>query len=103
MEVKERNPGGDATGLVQSMQANGPDSLLRAENVGAVVRTFLGEVFNSLERVGAGQISRDLGVATVQPQENAEAAMTSARESMEANAAENQAHEAQPAAETASV
>lgn len=60
----ERNPGGDATGLLQSMGDDG--SLRRAENLGALVRKFIAGVLDAVSRASDGQITRELGVATVQ-------------------------------------
>jgi diguanylate cyclase len=49
------------------------------------------------------RLDLDMGVATVQPQEDAAAAMASARQSMEASTAEAAAHEAHLAAEPVAV
>lgn len=64
--ANERNPGGDATGLLQSLKATGETSLLRPENLGAVVRKFIAGVLDAVERASREQISRELGIATVQ-------------------------------------
>lgn len=60
----ERNPGADATGLLQSM--GDESSLHRAENLGALVRRFIAGVLDAVARASDGQITRELGVATVQ-------------------------------------
>lgn len=60
----ERNPGADATGLLQSM--GDESSLRRAENLGALVRRFIAGVLDAVARASDGQITRELGVATVQ-------------------------------------
>ena len=60
----ERNPGSDATGLLQSM--GDESSLRRAENLGALVRRFIAGVLDAVARASDGQITRELGVATVQ-------------------------------------
>lgn len=63
-KMDERNPGGDATGLLQSM--GDEHSLNRAENLGALIRKFIAQTLDAVHRSSAGQISRELGVATVQ-------------------------------------
>lgn len=62
--ANERNPGGDATGLLQSM--GDEKSLRRPENLGALVRRFVAGVLDAVSRASEGQITRELGVATVQ-------------------------------------
>lgn len=64
MMAIERNPGADATGLLQSM--GDESSLHRAENLGALVRRFIAGVLDAVARASDGQITRELGVATVQ-------------------------------------
>lgn len=64
MAIKEHNPGADATGLLQSM--GDESSLRRAENLGALIRKFIAQTLDAVHRASAGQISRELGVATVQ-------------------------------------
>lgn len=63
-KMDKRNPGGDATGLLQSMDDE--RSLNRAENLGAVVRKFVAIVLNAVSDASDGKISRELGIATVQ-------------------------------------
>lgn len=62
--MDERNPGGDATGLLKSMDDE--LSLNRAENLGALIRKFIAQTLDVVHRSSAGQISRELGVGTVQ-------------------------------------
>lgn len=64
MAVKEHNPGANATGLLQSM--GDEKSLHRAQNLGALVRKFIAGVLDAVSRASDGQITRELGVATVQ-------------------------------------
>lgn len=62
--MDERNPGGDATGLLKSMDDE--LSLNRAENLGALIRKFIAQTLEAVHHTSAGRISRELGVATVQ-------------------------------------
>ena len=64
--ASDHNPGADATGLIQSMRANTPDSLLRAENIGALIRKFIAGGLNALGNYAEGRISRGLSIATAQ-------------------------------------
>ena len=63
-KMDKRNPGGDATGLLQPMDDE--RSLHRAENLGALIRKFIAQTLDAVHRSSAGQISRELDVATVQ-------------------------------------
>ena len=62
--TNERNPGGDASGLMMSL--GDETSLTRPENIGALIRRFISGVLDAVSRASDGQISRELGVATVQ-------------------------------------
>lgn len=63
-KMDKRNPGGDATGLLQSM--GDERSLHHAENLGGLIRKFIAQTLDAVHRASTGQISRELGVATVQ-------------------------------------
>lgn len=57
-----RNPGGDATGLIQSLRQNksaGP-SLVDALVVESLVRGFLGRVFGRISAFAEGKVTRGL-------------------------------------------
>ena len=62
----ERNPGGDATGLLQSLRAQDGNSLLASANLGKMIRRFIAGALDAVARSTSGQMSRELGVATVQ-------------------------------------
>lgn len=64
--ANERNPGGDPTGLLQSLNATDETSLLRAENIGALVRKYISQTLDAVYRVSTGQISHGLSVASAQ-------------------------------------
>lgn len=61
-----RNPGGDPTGLLQSLRQHGEGSLLDYVIASKFARAFIGSVLKAVANVNAGRTSRDLGVAAVQ-------------------------------------
>ena len=65
--MTDRNPGGDATGLMQSLRKqDDPASLLLAENLGQMIRKFIHGVITAVADANEGKIERELGVASVQ-------------------------------------
>lgn len=63
---KPRNPGGDGTGLMQSLRSQGENSLLKADVIGRLVRRLIKDVMNTITDSNAGRISVALGRATVE-------------------------------------
>lgn len=61
-----RNPGGDATGLMQSLQAQPENSLLRSDVAERFVRWFVFRVFRAVGdqvRLGSASVEADCGYA----------------------------------------
>ncbi|HLF96263.1 MAG TPA: hypothetical protein VI457_03890 [Methylococcaceae bacterium] len=66
MNNEKRNPGGDATGLLQSLRSQDEKSLLLSGNIEVLVRKFLSEVFSAVEAGSKGYVSRERAISTIQ-------------------------------------
>lgn len=59
---ERRNPGADATGLIQSLEAQAPDSLLRRDVAEQFVRGFVFRIFRAVwdeKRLGFASVSAE--------------------------------------------
>ena len=64
MTTEERNPGGDPTGLIRSLEAQGPNSLLRAPVLGKLIRRFVGGQLRMLGAFKEGRVTRSFSISS---------------------------------------